>query len=261
MKIATYNVNGIKARLPRLLEWLEETTPDVACLQETKSVAEGVPVREIEAAGYHALLHGEKGFNGVAILTREKAQLVRTGLPGADELEDGKEDQARYIEADYKGVRIASIYLPNGNPQPGPKFDFKLRWMERLRLHASELWTLEKPTVLTGDFNIAPQDRDVFSMAAMGDDALVQPESRAAWQAILSQGWLEALRAVHPLDDELYTFWDYQAGAWPRNAGLRIDHHLLSPAIADRLLDAKVDKDYRGREKSSDHTPVWIEIA
>ncbi len=261
MKIATYNVNGIKARLPRLIEWLEETKPDVACLQEIKSVTENFPVAEIEAAGYHALVHGQKGFNGVAILSREPAELVRTGLPGEDRLDDDKDDQARYIEADVGGLRVASIYLPNGNPQPGPKFDYKLRWMERLRLHAQGLWDREAPTVLTGDFNIAPHDRDVFSMRAMADDALVQPESRAAWQAILSQGWLEALRAVHPHDDELYTFWDYQAGAWPRNAGLRIDHHLLSPNVADRLIDAQVDKEYRGREKASDHTPVWIEIA
>ncbi|MEM8826693.1 MAG: exodeoxyribonuclease III [Pseudomonadota bacterium] len=260
MRIATYNVNGIKARLPRLLEWLGETSPDIACLQEIKSVDEGFPVKDIEAAGYHALVHGQKGFNGVAILSREPAELVRKGLPGEDGL--GEEaDQARYIEADVSGVRVASIYLPNGNPVPGPKFDYKLRWMTRLQAHARDLWRDELPTVLTGDFNVAPQDRDVFSMRAMAGDALVLPESRSAWHGLIADGWLEALRAVHPVDDALYTFWDYQAGAWPRDAGLRIDHHLLSPDMADRLIDAQVDKEYRGREKASDHTPVWIEIA
>ncbi|MBV7257644.1 exodeoxyribonuclease III [Pacificimonas sp. WHA3] len=261
MRIATYNVNGIKARLPRLLEWLEETKPDVACLQEIKSVTEGFPVREVEEIGYHCLVHGQKAFNGVAILSRKPARLVMTGLPGEDGLESGAEDQARYIEADYEGVRIASIYLPNGNPLPGPKFDYKLRWMERLRKRAAELWDAEIPAVLTGDYNVAPEDRDVFSASAMAGDALIEPESRAAWRAILAQGWLEALRAVHPQDDGLYTFWDYQAGAWPRDAGLRIDHHLLSPTIADRLMNAQVDKEYRGRDRASDHTPVWIDIA
>lgn len=256
MRIATYNVNGIKARLPRLLEWLEETQPDVACLQEIKSQTDLFPVKDIEAAGYHALVHGQKGFNGVAILTKEPAQEVQVALPG-----DPDDDHARYIEADYRGVRIACIYLPNGNPQPGPKFDYKLSWMERLRTRALSLYEAEIPAVITGDFNVAPQDRDVFSVRAMANDALVQPESRAAYRALLAQGWLEALRAVHPHDDKLYTFWDYQAGCWPRDAGLRIDHHLLSPQIADRLLDAQVDREYRGREKASDHTPVWIEIA
>ena len=261
MRIATFNVNGIKARLPRLLEWLEETKPDIACLQELKSVTENVPVADLQDAGYHALVHGQKGFNGVAILSREPAELVMAGLPGEDGLEDGKDDHARYIEADVSGLRVASIYLPNGNPVPGAKFDYKLRWMDRLRERVAHLWDAEVPTVLTGDFNVAPEPRDVFSVRAMAGDALTQPESRAAWRSILSQGWLEALRAVHPHDEELYTFWDYQAGAWPRNAGLRIDHHLLSPTIADRLLDAQVDKEYRGREKASDHAPVWIEIA
>ena len=256
MRIATYNVNGIKARLPRLIEWLDETKPDVACLQEIKSQDEGFPVKDIEAAGYHALVHGQKGFNGVAILTREPAQEMQVRLPG-----DEEDEQARYIEADYKGVRICNLYLPNGNPQPGPKFDYKLAWMERLRLRAMEHLAAERPTCITGDFNVAPEDRDVFSMRAMANDALVQPESRSAYRAIVNQGWLEALRAVHPNDDKLYTFWDYQAGCWPRDAGLRIDHHLLSPQLADRLLDAQVDKEYRGREKASDHTPVWIEIS
>ncbi|MEE4349946.1 MAG: exodeoxyribonuclease III [Pacificimonas sp.] len=256
MRIATYNVNGIKARLPRLIEWLKETQPDVACLQEIKSQTDLFPVKDIEAAGYHALVHGQKGFNGVAILTKEPADLIQTGLPGDDE-----DEQARYLECDYRGVRIAGLYLPNGNPQPGPKFDYKLSWMRRLHERAQHLYDREQPTCITGDFNVAPEDRDVFSMRAMGGDALVQPESRAAYRAILGQGWLEALRAVHPRDDKLYTFWDYQAGAWPRDAGLRIDHHLLSPQLADRLIDAQVDREYRGREKASDHTPVWIEVA
>ncbi|MBZ6378323.1 exodeoxyribonuclease III [Pacificimonas flava] len=256
MRIATYNVNGIKARLPRLLEWLEETKPDVACLQEIKSQTDLFPVSDIEDAGYHALVHGQKGFNGVAILTREPAEEVQVSLPG-----DNEDEQARYIECDYRGVRIANLYLPNGNPQPGPKFDYKLGWMERLRLRAQTLFDSEIPTCVTGDFNVAPEDRDVFSMRSMANDALVQPESRAALRTIVNQGWLEALRAVHPHDDKLYTFWDYQAGCWPRDAGLRIDHHLLSPQLADRLVDAQVDKEYRGREKASDHAPVWVEIA
>ena len=256
MRIATYNVNGIKARLPRLLEWLEETQPDVACLQEIKSQTDLFPVKDIEKAGYHALVHGQKGFNGVAILTKEPAEEVAVDLPG-----DTADEQARYIEANYKGLRIASIYLPNGNPAPGEKFDYKLAWMDRLAEHARGLWEAEVPTVLTGDFNVAPEDRDVFSVRAMAGDALIQPDTRAKWRELMAQGWLEALRAVHPANDKLYTFWDYQAGAWRRGAGLRIDHHLLSPEVADRLVDAQVDKEYRGRERASDHAPVWVEIA
>lgn len=256
MRIATFNVNGIAARLPRLLEWLESRKPDVACLQEVKCIDERFPAADIEALGYHVLVHGQKSFNGVAILSREPATEVQRGLPG-----DDADEQARYLEADVNGVRIASIYLPNGNPQPGPKFDYKLAWMKRLEARAALLLASETPTVLAGDYNVAPEDRDVFSMKAMANDALVQPESRAALRRIVHQGWTEALRAVHPADDHLYTFWDYQAGCWPRNAGLRIDHFLLCPRVADRLTNATVDRETRGAEKASDHAPVWIEIA
>lgn len=255
MRIATFNVNGIAARLPRLLEWLESRKPDVACLQEVKCIDERFPAAEIEALGYHVLVHGQKGFNGVGILSREPAAEVQRGLPG-----DDADEQARYLEADVNGVRIASIYLPNGNPQPGPKFDYKLAWMKRLEARAATLLASETPTVLAGDYNVAPEDRDVFSMQAMANDALVQPESRAALRRIVHQGWTEALRAVHPADDHLYTFWDYQAGCWPRNAGLRIDHFLLCPRVADRLTNATVDREARGMEKASDHAPVWIDI-
>jgi len=256
MRIATFNVNGIAARLPRLLEWLESRKPDVACLQEVKCIDERFPAADIEALGYHVLVHGQKGFNGVAILSCEPAAEVQRGLPG-----DDADEQARYLEADVNGVRIASIYLPNGNPQPGPKFDYKLAWMKRLEARAALLLASETPTVLAGDYNVAPEDRDVFSMQAMANDALVQPESRAALRRIVHQGWTEALRAVHPSDDHLYTFWDYQAGCWPRNAGLRIDHFLLCPRVADRLTNATVDREARGAEKASDHAPVWIDIA
>ncbi|MBL8646808.1 MAG: exodeoxyribonuclease III [Sphingosinicella sp.] len=256
MRIATFNVNGIAARLPRLLEWLESRKPDVACLQEVKCIDERFPAADIEALGYHVLVHGQKSFNGVAILSREPTTEVQRGLPG-----DDADEQARYLEADVNGVRIASIYLPNGNPQPGPKFDYKLAWMKRLEARAALLLASETPTVLAGDYNVAPEDRDVFSMKAMANDALVQPESRAALRRIVHQGWTEALRAVHPADDHLYTFWDYQAGCWPRNAGLRIDHFLLCPRVADRLTNATVDREARGAEKASDHAPVWIDIA
>lgn len=255
MRIATFNVNGIAARLPRLLEWLDSRKPDVACLQEVKCIDERFPAADIEALGYHVLVHGQKSFNGVAILSREPATEVQRGLLG-----DDSDEQARYLEADVNGVRIASIYLPNGNPQPGPKFDYKLAWMKRLEARAATLFASETPTVLAGDYNVAPEDRDVFSMKAMANDALVQPESRAALRRIVHQGWTEALRAVHPADDHLYTFWDYQAGCWPRNAGLRIDHFLLCPRVADRLTNATVDREARGAEKASDHAPVWIDI-
>ncbi len=254
MRIATYNINGINARLPRLLEWLAETQPDVACLQEVKSVSENFPVAAMTEAGYHTLIHGQKGFNGVAILSKEPATETMRGLPGAVE-----DEQSRYLEADVGGVRVASIYLPNGNPQPGPKFDYKLAWMERLRAHASELLALEIPVVLTGDWNVIPTDDDVYSVRAMASDALMQPESRAAFRRILNQGWTDAIRTIHPTGP-VWTFWDYQAGAWPRDAGFRIDHLLLSPQAADRLVNAGVDKEHRGRERASDHAPTWAEL-
>lgn len=256
MRIATFNINGINARLPRLVEWLEATQPDVACLQEIKTVTENWPTDAIKAAGYHGLIHGQKGFNGVAILTREPAEEIRRGLPDGD-IEDV---HSRYIEADYQGVRIGCLYLPNGNPLPGPKFDYKLDWMKRLAAHARDLLARGGPVVLCGDYNVCPTAEDVFSEAAMANDALCQPESRAAYRALLHQGWLDALRAVHP-HGPVYTFWDYQSGAWPRDHGLRIDHLLLSPHAADRLRQAGVDRSARGMERASDHAPAWVELA
>jgi exodeoxyribonuclease-3 len=255
VRIATYNVNGIKARLPRLIEWLEETRPDIVCLQELKSSDETIPIADVEATGYKGVWHGQKAFNGVAILSRGDAPvLIQKGLAGEPE-----DEHSRYIEADVMGVRVASIYLPNGNPQPGPKFDFKLRWMERLRARAQVLFALEIPTVLAGDYNVIPTDADIANPASMMDDALTQPESRAAFRRILSDGWTDALEARHP-KGRLWTYWDYQAGGWQRDAGFRIDHLLLSPEAADRLQQAGVDKDHRGREKASDHAATWIEL-
>ncbi|MBK5265516.1 MAG: exodeoxyribonuclease III [Alphaproteobacteria bacterium] len=255
MRIATFNINGIKARLPRLLEWLAETQPDVACLQEIKTSDETFPEKDIRDLGYGCIWHGQKGFNGVAILAKgEDPVEVQRGLDGEPE-----DEHSRYIEADVMGVRVASIYLPNGNPLPGPKFDYKLRWMKRLRDRAASIWAEEVPAVLAGDYNVIPQDRDVFSVRAMQDDALMQPESRAAYRRLLGDGWTDALASRYPTGG-VWTYWDYQAGAWPRDAGFRIDHLLLSPAAADRLTDAQVDKAYRGREKASDHAPVWIEL-
>ncbi|MBX9860109.1 MAG: exodeoxyribonuclease III [Sphingomonas sp.] len=252
MKIVSFNVNGIKARLPRLVEYLTEQKPDIVCLQELKSSDDTLPVGDIEAAGYGAVWHGQKGFNGVAILARGQTPVERQkGLGGEPE-----DDHSRYIEADVDGLVVASIYLPNGNPQPGPKFDYKLRWIDRLRARALELLAEERPTVLAGDYNVIPNDDDTFSVAAMASDALMQPESRAGFRALVAQGWTDALRTRHPRGG-VWTFWDYQAGAWQRDAGFRIDHLLLSPQAADRLVDAGVDKEYRGREKASDHAPTW----
>ena len=255
MKIATFNVNGISARLPRLLDWLAEAAPDVVCLQEIKTVDAGFPVEAIAAAGYSSLIHGQKGFNGVAILSKEPAVETARGLAG-----DLTDDHARYLEAEICGVRIASIYLPNGNPQPGPKFDFKLAWFDRLAARAAELLTGEQPVVLAGDYNVCPQAIDVFSEVAMTADALVQPATRAKFRALHFQGWTDAIRALQP-SGPAFTFWDYQAGAWPRDLGLRIDHLLLSPAAADRLTHAGIDRAVRGGERASDHVPVWVELA
>ena len=256
MKIATYNVNGVKARLPRLIEWLDETKPDIVCLQELKSSDETIPIADVEAAGYGGVYHGQKGFNGVAILARgEEPVLVRKGLDG-----EAEDEMCRYIEADVKGVRVASIYLPNGNPQPGPKFDYKLRWMERLNRRASELLMLEIPVVLAGDYNVIPTDADIANPKSMVDDALTQPESRAAFRRLGAQGWTDALHARFPTAP-LWTYWDYQAGALQRDTGFRIDHLMLSPEAADRLVDCGVDKDHRMREKASDHAATWIMLA
>ena len=256
MKLTTFNLNGIRARLPRLLEWLDREKPDIVCLQELKCADESLPIGDIEDAGYGAVWHGQKGFNGVAILAREKSpDLRRMGLPG-----DPDDTHSRYIEAEIDGVIVASIYLPNGNPVGTEKFDYKIRWMERLREHAADLLALERPVVLAGDLNVVPEDRDVFSVRATQHDALLQPETRAQWRQLLSQGWTDALRAFHPTEDKLYTFWDYTAGCWQRDAGFRIDHLLCSPEAADRLVDAGVDKWARGEEKASDHAPTWVEL-
>jgi exodeoxyribonuclease-3 len=254
MRITTFNLNGIRARLPRLLEWLDREKSDVVCLQELKCADDALPIADIEAAGYGAVWHGQKGFNGVAILARGAApSLRRVGLPG-----DPDDSHSRYIEAEVDGVIVASIYLPNGNPVGTEKFEYKLRWIERLAAHARDLLAEERPAVLAGDFNVIPEDRDVFSVRAMQHDALMQPQSRAALRRIVHQGWTDALRALHPAEERLYTFWDYTAGAWQRDAGFRIDHLLCSPPAADRLVAADVDKWARGEEKASDHAPTWV---
>lgn len=255
MRVATYNVNGIRARLARLVEWLEEARPDIVCLQELKCADDALPRAEVAAAGYGAIWHGQKGFNGVAILARgDEPTLVQRGLDG-----DAQDEQSRYIEADVMGIRVAGIYLPNGNPHPGPKFDYKLGWMARLRARAKAILAAEVPAVIAGDYNVIPNDDDVFRASAMADDALMHPQSRAAFRAMLGDGWTDALRACYPAGG-VWTYWDYQAGAWARDAGFRIDHLLLSPALADRLGGAGVDKDHRAREKASDHAATWIEF-
>ncbi|KAK0360542.1 hypothetical protein LTR94_026902, partial [Friedmanniomyces endolithicus] len=255
VKIVSYNVNGIKARLPRLIEYLQEEQPDVVCLQELKSSDETFPDADVRAAGYGAVWHGQKGFNGVAVLARGVDPVERQrGLEGEPE-----DEHSRYLECEVFGLTIASIYLPNGNPQPGPKFDYKLRWIERLTQRAAVLLAEERPTILAGDYNVIPNDDDVFSVKAMASDALMQPESRAGYRRLVAQGWTDALRARHP-NGGIWTFWDYQAGAWQRDAGFRIDHLLLSPALAGRLADAGVDRHVRGWDKASDHAPAWIEL-
>ena len=254
MRIATFNINGINARLPRLLDWLAEAQPDVACLQELKAPDENFPHAAIEAAGYHALVHGQKSWNGVAILSKRPAVETQRGLPG-----DPEDVQSRYLEAAVDGLLVAALYLPNGNPFPGPKFDYKLNWFARLQKHAAGLLASEVPVVLAGDYNVCPTTEDAFSERAMADNALCQPESRAAYRALIGQGWTDGLRAVHPTG-KIYTFWDYTMGAWPRDLGLSIDRLLLSPSLADRLLDAGVDRQVRAAEKASDHAPTWITL-
>ena len=255
MRIASFNINGIRARLPRVTEWLAETRPTVACFQEIKCQDDSFPADAFAELGYQAIWHGQKGFNGVAILAHETAPVeVLRGLPG-----DPEDEQSRYLEADVNGVRIACLYLPNGNPQPGPKFDYKLRWMERLRQRMAAIWAAEMPAVVLGDFNVIPRDCDVWSPQAMADDALMQPESRDAYLRLLNDGWTDAI-ATHNPRGGVWTYWDYQASAWPRDHGFRIDHALLSPECADRLIAAGVDRAYRGREKASDHAPVWVEL-
>ena len=256
-RLVTYNLNGIRARLPRLLDYLARETPDIVCLQELKCADDSLPIADIEEAGYRAVWHGQKGFNGVAILSRGGEPVLRQmGLPG-----DPDDSHSRYIEAEVDGLIVASIYLPNGNPIGTDKFDYKLKWLERLRVHAADLLAAERPTVLAGDYNVIPEDRDTFSRRAMADDALFQPESQAAFRTIVNQGWTDALRALRPAEPKLFTFWDYQAGAWARDAGFRIDHLLCSPQAADRLRGAEVHKWARAEEKASDHAPVCIDLA
>ncbi|PGH56524.1 exodeoxyribonuclease III [Azospirillum palustre] len=254
MKIATWNVNSAKARLPLITDWLRTASPDVVLFQEIKCETAAFPAAAFEDLGYHVNAVGQKAYNGVALLSKAPAEDVLTRLPGEPE-----DEQARYVEATVSGVRIASLYLPNGNPVPGEKFAYKLRWMDRLYDHASKLLAQEIPVVLGGDYNIIPEPRDVYSPQAFAGDALFRPESKARFRALLNLGLTEAYRALHD-DDRAYTFWDYQAGSWPRDNGLRIDHFLLSPQATDRLADCTIDRGPRGLEKASDHTPVILEL-
>ena len=256
MKIATYNVNGINGRLPVLLRWLAEAGPDIVCLQELKAPDERFPQAEIEAAGYEALWHGQKSWNGVAILSRVGTPVeTRRGLP-----RDPDPAQSRYLEAAVSGMLIGALYVPNGNPRPGPKYDYKLAWLDAFEEHAADLLRSGLPVVLAGDYNIIPADRDVYKPERWREDALFAPDVRAAFADVAQQGWTDALRSLHP-DATIYTFWDYFRNAYGRNAGLRIDHLLLSPAIAGRLASAGVDHHVRGWEKSSDHAPAWITLS
>lgn len=258
MKIATWNINGVRARVDTLLTWLAETKPDVVCLQEIKSVDEGFPRDAIEAAGYDVAVHGQKGFNGVALLSRTRLEDVERGLPG-----DQADEQSRYIEgsvtAGVRSIRIGGLYLPNGNPLGTDKFQYKLRWMGRLELHARDLVKSEQLLVLAGDFNVIPEAVDAKSPGNWTGDALFQPESRASFRRLQSLGLTDAIRSCHP-NPGVYTFWDYQAGAWQKDEGIRIDHLMLSPQATDRLIGAGIDKFTRSWEKPSDHVPVWVEL-
>jgi exodeoxyribonuclease-3 len=256
MKIATFNVNGVNGRLSVLLRWLEEARPDVVCLQELKAPDERFPIREIEKADYGAIWHGQKSWNGVAILSRGRKPIeVRRGLPG-----DISDSQSRYIEAAIDGMLIGCLYLPNGNPAPGPKFAYKLRWFQRLTDYAAEILALDAPVILAGDYNVMPTELDVYNPERWVDDALFRPEAREAFWNLAGQGWTDALRTLHP-GKRIYTFWDYFRNAWGRDAGLRLDHFLLNPPASKRLVAAAVDRGVRGWEKASDHAPVWIELS
>lgn len=256
MKIASYNVNGVNGRLPVLLRWLKKSRPDVVCLQELKAPQERFPQRDIEAAGYGAVWHGQKSWNGVAILARGTLpQETRRGLPG-----DAEDLHSRYLEAEVNGILVGCLYLPNGNPWPGPNFDYKLAWFRRLQAHGRKLLKLKQPVVLAGDYNAIPTELDVYKPENWRNDALFRPETRKAYAALVQQGWTDAVRHLHP-DERIYTFWDYFRNAWPRNAGLRIDHLLLNDVLAKRLQRAGVDSEVRGWEKTSDHAPVWIEVS
>lgn len=255
MRIATYNVNGVNGRLDVLLKWLDRASPDIVCLQELKAPDERFPAKEILAAGYHAIWQGQKSWNGVAILARgAKPVEIRRGLPG-----DAEDMQSRYIEAEINGIIMGCLYAPNGNPWPGPKFEYKLAWYKRFTAHAKTLLKSGKPVVLAGDYNVMPTELDVYKPERWVDDALFRIEVREAYARLLKQGWTDAIRARHP-DKRIYTFWDYFRNAYARNAGLRIDHLLLSPDLAPRLLAAGVEGDVRGWEKTSDHAPTWIEL-
>jgi exodeoxyribonuclease-3 len=256
VRLATYNVNGVNGRLPVLLRWLDARRPDIVCLQELKAPDERFPIEAIEKAGYGAIWHGQKSWNGVAILALgREPQETRRGLPG-----DPDDSHSRYIEAVVRGLVVGCLYLPNGNPAPGPKFDYKLRWFERFAAHAQALLDHDAPVVLAGDYNVMPTDLDVYKPERWVDDALFRPEVKRAYADLLAQGWTDALRTLHP-DEPIYTFWDYFRNAFARNAGLRIDHLLLSPRLAPRLRAAGVDRDVRSWEKTSDHAPTWIELA
>jgi exodeoxyribonuclease-3 len=253
MKIATFNINNVVRRLPNLLEWLRAARPDVVCLQELKTTDPSFPRAALSDAGYEAVWRGQRTWNGVAILARGRRPiLVQDELPG-----DPQDTQSRYIEAAVDGVLIACIYLPNGNPQPGPKFDYKLAWFERLIARAAELYQAAVPAILAGDYNVVPTDFDIYPTKSWANDALLQPESRAAFARLLAQGWTDAIRITHPLEP-MYTFWDYKRNRWQRDAGLRLDHLLLSPSVADRMADAGVDRDVRGEVNASDHAPAWV---
>ncbi|MEO7741727.1 MAG: exodeoxyribonuclease III [Usitatibacter sp.] len=253
LKVATFNVNGIRARLPHLLLWLEREQPDIACLQELKAVSEAFPVLDIRAAGYEAIWHGQRSWNGVAILVKgAKPKEIRRALPG-----DPDDEHSRYVEAEVGDLIVGCLYLPNGNPQPGPKFDYKLAWFERLIEHAAGLYASGRPTILAGDYNVIPTDFDIYNPRSWLKDALMQPESRECYRRILAQGWTDALRKHFP-EERVYTFWDYFRQSWQRNAGLRIDHLLLSAQLAPRLAEAGVDRWVRDLEKPSDHAPTWV---
>jgi len=255
VRIATWNVNSVRVRLPALIDWLNVSRPDILLLQETKCQDVDFPRAEIEAAGYHSVIHGQKTFNGVAILSLRPAEAVLRGLPG-----DETDAQARYLEATIDGIRVASLYLPNGNPVPGDKYAYKLAWMRRLTARARALLAEDVPVVLGGDYNVCPADRDVCDPAAWREDALCRPETRRAFRELIHLGYLDSFRALHP-ESGRYSWWDYQGGAWNRDQGLRIDHILLSPRAADRLCAADIDRGPRGGERASDHTPVWIDLA
>jgi exodeoxyribonuclease-3 len=255
LRIASYNVNGINGRLESLLRWLGETSPDIVCLQELKAPDAKFPASALSEIGYHCIWHGQKSWNGVAILARgARPAETRRGLPG-----DPDDTHSRYIEGKIGKLTVGCLYLPNGNPAPGPKFDYKLRWFERLASHAANLLAAGTPVVLAGDYNVMPTDLDVYAPERWRDDALFRPEAREAYQLLVDQGWTDAIRKLHP-DERVYTFWKYWRNAFARNAGLRIDHFLLSPQLSKKLLRCGVDLDVRRRPGSSDHAPVWIEL-